>query len=167
MNNKVKLFITFVFVWWINILFGAVVFNTIVLYPNFFRDVPYSLELTMEFLKARGPNNFFPPFGSAVIILNAIALFLWWKNKIIRNLLASSILLLIIFEFLFSVLYFWELNTILFIEGRTKHSIEYLEKISFNFQLWHWIRFCTTGIAAILSIFTLIRIKDYDKELKF
>jgi len=94
-------------------------------------------------------------------------LFLWWRNKKIGLLLATSILLLITFEFLFSVLYFWELNTILFIEGRTKHSIEYLEKAASNFQFWHWIRFGTTGVAAVLSIFALIKVKDYDTRHEF
>lgn len=167
MIKKTNLLVTVIFVWSINILFGAVVFNTTILYPNFFREIPDSLELTMEFLKVRGPQDFFPPLGSTVILLNAIVLFLWWANKRMRALLASSIFLLITFEFIFSVLYFWELNTILFIEGRTKHTIEDLEKVSFDFQLWHWVRFCTTGVAALLSIVTLVEIKDDDKRFKY
>jgi|SRR5690606_28668557 len=160
MAFKLKQLITTLFVWAINILFGAVVFNTIVLYPNFFGQIPSSLELTMEFLKVRGPHDFFPPFGSAVILLNGVALILWWRNKHIRNLLASSLFLLVVFEFLFSVLYFWELNTILFIEGKEKHAIEYLKEISLNFQRWHWVRFCTTGAASLLSLFTLTGNRD-------
>jgi len=52
MSKKIKLFITIVFVWCINILFGAVVFNTLILFPNIFREIPGSLELSMEFLQA-------------------------------------------------------------------------------------------------------------------
>lgn len=159
-----KLFITILFVWCINILFGAVVFNTIVLYPNFFRDIPESLELTMAFMKVRGPAHFFPPFGSTVILLNAITLFLWWRNKKTRYPLGASLLFLVIFEFIFSVLYFWKLNTILFIEGTAFHSIGHLQKTASNFQFWHWIRFGTTGGAALLSLFALVNVSSFDRQ---
>jgi len=158
-----RLSLTVVFVWCINVLFGAVVFNTIVLYPNFFGNVPRSLELTMEFMKASGPHDFFPPFGSGVIILNAVSLVVWWRNKQVRYLLAVSILLLITFEFLLSVLYFWKLNTILFIEGAARHPVQYLEKVAADFRFWHWIRFFTTGAAAFLALVTLVCIKRDDK----
>ncbi len=141
--------------WFINILFGAIVFNTIVFYPNIFHNIPNSLELTMQFLKVRGPHHFFPPFGASVILSNLIALFFWWKFRAVRNLLLISLILLIVFEFIFSVTFFWDKNIILFVEGKQVHSQTYLQDVADSFQLWHWVRVCTSGIASLCALAAL------------
>ena len=59
--------ITFAFVlahsWVLMIFFGALVFDTLIVYPNTFHDVPRSLERAMAFATVRGPGDFFPPLG--------------------------------------------------------------------------------------------------------
>lgn len=68
------------YLWVMMILFGAIVMETFMLYPNVFSDPPDSLELSMEFLAVRGPSDFFPPLGllswvlgAASLVLNAVA----------------------------------------------------------------------------------------------
>jgi hypothetical protein len=60
-----KQYITFAFVlahtWVLMIFFGALVFDTLIVYPNTFHDVPHSLERAMAFATVRGPGDFFPP----------------------------------------------------------------------------------------------------------
>lgn len=147
------------FSWALCILFGAIVFNTLVFYPNIFHDVPESLERTMQFLEVRGPHHFFPPFGAMVILLNVLSLMLWWTARSIRVLLITSIVLLIAFEFIFSVTFFWEKNKILFTEGQSMHSIEFLRSTASSFQNWHWVRVFTTGLASILSVTAVVLLK--------
>ena len=61
--------VTFAFVlahaWVLMIFFGALVFDTLIVYPNTFHDVPRSLERAMAFATVRGPGDFFPPLGFA------------------------------------------------------------------------------------------------------
>jgi hypothetical protein len=161
--QTIKVISISLFTWMLCILFGAIVFNTLVFYPNIFHNVPESLELTMQFLAVRGPHNFFPPFGGLVILLNILALILWWRTKHTRNLLAVSITLLIAFEFIFSVTFFWDKNTILFIEGQSKHSIAFLQSTANSFQNWHWVRVCTTGLSSSLSVYAIVSLKIYTK----
>ena len=46
------------------IFFGAFVFDTLIVYPNTFHDVP-ALSRAMAFATVRGPGDFFPPLGFA------------------------------------------------------------------------------------------------------
>ena len=52
-----------VYLWTMMILLGAMVLETFMVYPNIFHDPPRSLELAMEFMAVRGPDDFFPPLG--------------------------------------------------------------------------------------------------------
>jgi hypothetical protein len=155
--SNLRLALLSFFAWAIAIFFGAVVFNTVVLYPNIFRHVPQSLELTMEFLQVRGPHHFFPPFGAMLILVNLVLVALWWRTRQVRNLLAVGVLLIIVFEFIFSVTFFWDKNTIMFIEGQRVHSIGFLESTAESFQRWHWLRVITTGTASALIFIAHMR----------
>ena len=43
--------------WVLIIFFGALVFDTLIVYPNTFHDVPRSLETAMAFATVRGPGS--------------------------------------------------------------------------------------------------------------
>jgi uncharacterized membrane protein len=147
---KIKHLFLAAFAWAVGIFTGAIVFNTLVFYPNIFRQVPESLELTMAFLKVRGPHHFFPPFGAILIVCNMVLVAVWWRTKQVRNLLLLSMVIYIVFEFIFSVTFFWEKNTIMFIEGQSKHSINFLQSTADSFQKWHWVRVIASTAASIL-----------------
>lgn len=66
------------------VLFGAIVPETFMVYPNVFADPPESLELTMDFLSVSGPSDFFPPLGFATWVFGAGALLLSWPVKAAR-----------------------------------------------------------------------------------
>jgi hypothetical protein len=49
---------------WVLVIFlGAIIFDTLILYPNVFHDVSRSLEAAMAFMVVRGPRDFFMPVG--------------------------------------------------------------------------------------------------------
>ena len=109
--------ITFPFVlahaWVLMILFGALVFDTLIVYPNTFHDVPRSLERAMAFATVRGPGDFFPPLGFASWITGIGSLILAWRIKPARYWVLAS-LVVIACEGLFSMAFFWPRNTIMF-----------------------------------------------------
>jgi hypothetical protein len=125
------------YLWVMMILFGAIVLETFMVYPNVFADSPESLELTMDFLSVSGPSDFFPPLGFATWVFGAGALVLSWPVKEARWWIAFS-LVMIVCEGAASILYFWPRNEIMFVEGLEVHSAEYLRQVAREFETWHW-----------------------------
>ncbi|GAA4283936.1 hypothetical protein GCM10022261_14670 [Brevibacterium daeguense] len=140
------------YLWVIMILFGAIILETVMFYPNIFADPPASLELSMDFLTVTGPNDVFPPFGMACWGFGAAALLLTLRTRNVRWWIALSLAALVA-EGVVSILFFWPRNDIMFTEGLAVHSAEYLQQVAHEFQTWHWrSRMLFNGIAAV-SVF--------------
>jgi hypothetical protein len=140
------------YLWVMMILFGAIVLETFMIYPNVFADPPESLELTMDFLAVSGPSDFFPPLGFATWVFGAGALVLSWPVKPARWWIAFS-LLMIVCEGVASILYFWPRNEIMFVEGPDVHSAEYLMQVAREFETWHWRSRMGFNAAAAVAAF--------------
>ena len=125
------------YLWVMMVLFGAIVLETFMIYPNVFADPPESLELAMDFLSVSGPSDFFPPLGFATWVFGVGALLLSWHVKSARWWVAFS-LAMIVCEGVASMLYFWPRNEIMFVEGLEVHSAEYLKQVAREFEAWHW-----------------------------
>ena len=125
------------YLWVMMVLFGAIVLETFMVYPNIFADPPESLSLTMDFLSVSGPSDFFPPLGFATWVLGAGALVLSWPVKGARWWILFSLLMMVC-EGVASMLYFWPRNEIMFVEGPEVHSAAYLKQVAREFETWHW-----------------------------
>jgi hypothetical protein len=125
------------YLWVMMVLFGAIVLETFMIYPNVFADPPASLELAMDFMSVSGPSDFFPPLGFLSWVLGAGALVLCWPVKTARWWILFS-LAMIVCEGVASMLYFWPRNEIMFVEGLEVHSAEYLKQVAREFETWHW-----------------------------
>lgn len=136
---------------------GTVVFQTFVMYPNIFRETPESLQLTMDFFRAVSPADFFPYFGSVLIAAGTLSLILTFRDKKSFYYLLASVLLLFTGDGIFSVLYFWPRNTILFTEGLRKHSAETLQHVAVEFYRWHYLRLLVSALASIAAITGLLK----------
>lgn len=44
-------------VWVVMILLGAILCETLMIYPNIFHDIPHSFEIGMQFMVVRGPHH--------------------------------------------------------------------------------------------------------------
>jgi hypothetical protein len=137
--------------WAMTLLFGAVLSETVLLYPNIFHDVPESLDMSIKFMKVLGPGDFFPKLGSIILALAFITMIVHRRNKPAFWYLLSAFLLVAVFEFLLSVFYFWPRNTILFEEGASMHSVEYLKVVARQFQMGHLLRLAASLIASMLA----------------
>jgi hypothetical protein len=146
------------YLWVMMILFGAIVLETFMIYPNVFSDPPASLELAMDFMSVSGPNDFFPPLGFLSWVLGAGALVLCWRVKAARWWILFS-LLMIVFEGLVSMLYFWPRNEIMFVDGPEVHSAEYLKQVAREFETWHWrSRLGFNALGAVFAFVGFLRI---------
>jgi hypothetical protein len=125
------------YLWVMMVLFGAIVLETFMIYPNVFAAPPESLELAMDFMSVSGPSDFFPPLGFLSWVLGAGALVLSWRVDEARWWILFS-LAMILCEGVASMLFFWPRNEIMFVEGLEVHSAEYLKQVAREFETWHW-----------------------------
>ncbi len=134
---RLTLGVTLGYTWVLMTLFGAIVLETVMVYPNVFRDPPQSLELTVQFLAVVGPSGFFPPLGFLSWALGGAALLLCWRQGAARWWVLLSLAMLLA-EGVASMLYFWPRNEIMFVEGLSVHDPGYLIQVAEEFQTWHW-----------------------------
>nr|KEP23992.1 hypothetical protein DA06_01090 [Georgenia sp. SUBG003] len=150
--------VTLAYAWVLMILFGAIVLETFMVYPNIFADPPDSLALAMEFLAVAGPSDFFPPLGFVTWVLGAAALLLTWRERQVRWWIVLSVVA-ILGEGLASMAYFWPRNEIMFVEGLAAHSPEYLTQVAHEFQTWHWrTRMGFNVVAAVAAFVGFLRV---------
>jgi uncharacterized membrane protein len=138
-------------------LFGAIVFETLIIYPNIFHDIPRSFETAIAFMVVKGPHDFFPPVGMGILILGILTTLLGWHVKAARYWILGSVIIIIVGEFLFSMFFFWPRNTIMFVEGTAVHSVAYLKQTAQEFQTGHWLRLAMSAAASILSFIGFLK----------
>jgi Domain of unknown function (DUF1772) len=151
MSQRLAFWVILAYLWVMMILLGAIVMETFMVYPNVFHDPPRSLELGLRFMSVRAPSEFFPPLGLLSWVTGVGALIVGWRVKSARYWILFSVFM-IVCEGLFSMVFFWPRNEIMFIEGTAVHSAELLRQVALEFQKLHWARFAF-NVAASASIF--------------
>ena len=129
MRQRIAFWVILAYLWVMMVLLGAIVLETFMVYPNVFHD----------------------PLGLLSWVTGAGALVLGWRVKSARYWILFS-LLMIVCEGLFSRVFFWPRNEIMFIEGTAVHSTEFLRQTAQEFQTLHWAR-VAFNVAASVSIF--------------
>ncbi|WP_324650086.1 hypothetical protein [Georgenia sp. H159] len=150
--QRLRLPVLTAYLWVMTVLLGAIVLETLMVYPNVFADPPGSLGLTMEFLSVTGPSDFFPPLGFASWVLGAAAVLLCWRQRDARRWTLLSVVM-IVCEGVASMLYFWPRNDIMFVEGLEVHSAEYLVQVAQEFETWHWASRMGFNVVAAVAAF--------------
>ena len=143
-------------VWAAMLSFGGVAAETVMLYPNIFGDAPASLERAREFLVAGGPHDYFPPLGASVVVLGLTATVLTWRDRRLRWWIVAAAAVFIACEFLFSVVFFWPRNQIMFVDPVGTHSPAYLRQVAEEFVAGHWVRLAGGGVTAALAFTALL-----------
>lgn len=157
-RQRLAFALALVYLWVVMIHFGALVFETFVIYPNIFHDVPQSLETTMTFMAVSGPHDFFPVVGSLSLLAGSSAVIAGWRVKSARYWLLGSLLIIVAGEFLLSVAYFWPRNTIMFTEGLDVHSAAYLQQVAGEFRTGHWLRVGASAVASVASFVGFLKL---------
>jgi hypothetical protein len=148
--QRAALPLALVYLWVMMILLGAIVLETFMVYPNIFADPPASLALAMEFMTARGPDDFFPPFGFLSWVSGAGSLVVAWRVPRARWWVAAS-LLAVVADGLVSILFFWPRNEVMFVEGSAVHSAEVLRQTAREFEALHWSRLVLNAAGAVFA----------------
>lgn len=146
-----------VLVWAAMISFGAILGETVMLYPNIFRDPPASLVQAREFMVAGSPSDFFPPIGFTIILCSVLAILLTWREPAVRWWFAAAAVVYVCCEFLFSAVFFWPRNEIMFVDPVGTHPAHYLREVAAEFAAGHWVRVAGGAVAAALAFTGLLR----------
>lgn len=146
-----------VWVWAAMLSFGGVAAETVMLYPNIFGDAPASLTRAREFLVAAGPADYFPPLGAAVVVTSLAATVLTWRDPGLRWWVVAATAVFVSCEFLFSVLFFWPRNEIMFVDPVGTHSAEYLRQVAAEFVAGHHVRLAGGAVTSVLAFLVLLR----------
>jgi hypothetical protein len=142
--------VVLVYLWVMMILFGAVVLETFMIYPNIFRNAPESLAYASGFFTEASPATFFRPLGMASWAVGIAAVVLSWPMSNVRRWMVLS-LLCIVADGVASMIFFWPRNTMMFIEGTAVHSPEVLRQIAEQFEQLHWLRVAFNAASAVFA----------------
>lgn len=145
------------YVWIAMVAFGGIAVETVVIYPNVFHDPPASLARAVEFFTVTGPADLFPPMGAATVVAAVAGLLVSWRVRTARWWVAGSLGTLLVGEFLFSVLYFWPRNDIMFEDGIAVHSADFLRQTAVEFETGHWFRLAFSAVTATLAFIGFLR----------
>jgi hypothetical protein len=156
-RNRITIAVLIGLVWTSMISFGGVVAETVMLYPNIFRDPPASLVQAREFIVAGGPADFFPPLGLSTVVLAALSTVLTWRTPRVRWWFAGAVVVFGLCEFLFSAVFFWPRNEIMFVDPVGTHSAELLREVAAEFNAAHWVRVIGGGLTAGFAFTGLLR----------
>jgi hypothetical protein len=153
-RHRLVLLIVGSYLWVMMILLGSIVLETFMVYPNIFYNPPDSFRAGLEFMKVRTPHDFYPPLGFCTWLLGGASLVAAWPVRRARRWIVLS-LAMIVAEGLFSRVFFWPRNAVMFIEGPALHSAAFLRQTAEEFQRLHWWRvaFNVAGSAAIFKAF--------------
>ncbi|WP_144120830.1 DUF1772 domain-containing protein [Catellatospora sichuanensis] len=156
-RTKLTWIVLIALVWTSMLSFGGVAAETVMLYPNIFADPPASLERAREFIIAGGPSDYFPPLGASVVVSSLAATVLTWRDRGLRWWLAGAAATFLACEFLFSAVFFWPRNEIMFVDPVGTHTPEYLRQVAAEFVAGHWVRVAGGAVTAVLAFTALLR----------
>lgn len=132
-------------------VFSATAAETWLLYPNIFRDIPESLEMTEEFMSVIAVGDVMRPLGAAMLVTGLVAAAVAVTTRIARRRLAYSLAALITGQFLLSMVYLWPRASILFDE-RGQHTLGEIEAAATQFQVGQYFRLAAAGLAAMFAV---------------
>jgi hypothetical protein len=78
------------------LLLGASAYESVVMAPNYERDIPSSLELARQFLKRRTPAHYFRIVAPATLVLLVAALIASWSLPRPRSSLLAGLVALVV-----------------------------------------------------------------------
>ena len=137
------------------IVLGGAIFAVMVEYPNWFANIPVSLDATRNFYKVLHPGYFFQTTGPLVLLTGFGFVIAGWRIRPARNLVLVSIVTMIAIELL-TFLYIYPRLSILF-GPNTSQSLEVLGQAASEFTFADRIRTVMDVAASAVSVGALFK----------
>jgi hypothetical protein len=138
------------------IVFGGTIFSVMVEYPNWFADVPSSLDATRNFYKVFHPGYFFQTMAPLTLLSGIAFVITGWRIKAARNFVLMSLAVLVAAEML-TFFYIYPRLEIMFGPDAASQSVEALRQTGQQFTNADRIRTGLAVVASALSIAAMLR----------
>jgi len=142
------------------IVLGGTIFSVLVEYPNWFANIPSSLEATRNFYKVLHPGYFFQIFGPLSVLSGVAFVIAGWRITGARNLIAASVVLFVGIELL-TFFYIYPRLNVLFVDEPGTRSIEALRLAAQQFTAADNARTVLCFAANALAIAAVFRFLKY------
>ena len=140
------------------ILAGGTIFSVMVEYPNWFANIPASLEATRNFYRVLHPGYFFQIVAPLGFLTGIACVVVGWRISKARNLVIASLVILVAAELL-TFFYIYPRLGIMFGPGAASQTVEALREAARDFTNADRVRtimsLTSTGlsIAALMAFF--------------
>ncbi len=142
------------------IVLGGTIFSVMVEYPNWFADVPNSLEATRNFYKVLHPGYFFQTVGPLTLLAGLSFVIVGSRIKAARNLVLIALGIMVAIELL-TFIYIYPRLGIMFGAEAASQSVDALRQAAQDFIFADRIRTCLSVLAAVFSVVALFRFFRY------
>lgn len=131
-------------------LFFTLVYNSIVNAANWESNIPQSITATRDFFVVANPGTFFQLVDPTNMLLNVLALILFWKSPSIRLFLGIA-LLCYVSSMVLTFTYFYPRNDVMFLSEQLPDA-ETLKKAASEWGRMGWVR-CLLTLAGLVCTF--------------
>ncbi|WP_332736226.1 DUF1772 domain-containing protein [Flavihumibacter sp.] len=131
-------------------LFFTLVYNSIVNAANWESNIPQSITATRNFFVVANPGTFFQLVDPTNMLLNVLALILFWKSRSIRLFLGIA-LLCYVSSMVLTFTYFYPRNDVMFLSEQLPDA-ETLKKAASEWGRMGWVR-CLLTLAGLVCTF--------------
>jgi hypothetical protein len=146
------------------VVLGGTIFSVMVEYPNWFVDVPSSLEATRNFYRVLHPGYFFQTFAPLLLLTGIGFVIAGWRIAPARNLVLISVTIMIAIELL-TFFYIYPRLWIMFGPDAASHTADVMRQTASEFTLADRIRTSMDLIASALSIAALFKFFEGRREV--
>jgi hypothetical protein len=146
------------------IVLGGTIFSVMVEYPNWFADVPSSLEATRNFYRVLHPGYFFQTFAPLLLLTGIGFVIASWRLAPVRNLVLISIAIMVAIELL-TFGYIYPRLWIMFGPEAGSQTIDAMRQAASEFTFADRIRTFMDLVATALSIAALFKFFDSRSEV--
>ncbi|GAB3840293.1 hypothetical protein GCM10029963_08670 [Micromonospora andamanensis] len=92
-----------------------------------------------------------------MVLLGVATTVLTWRERRLRWWVVAATGVFVACEFLFSVVFFWPRNEIMFVDPVGTHSAQYLRQVAEEFVAGHRVRLAGGAVTAALAFTALLR----------
>jgi len=138
------------------IVLGGTIFSVIVEYPNWFANVPQSLEATRNFYQVFHPGYFFQIFAPLSVLAALAAVIVNWKIPSVRSFVIIGLVLFVTAELL-TFFYIYPRLGVMFGPTAAAQSVEVLRQAGNEFTNADRIRTGLTVLASASAIVALLK----------
>ncbi|WP_280266873.1 hypothetical protein [Nocardia wallacei] len=137
-------------------VFAVTAVETMLLYPNVFREVPESLVRAEEFMSVVAVGDVMRPLGGALLLTGLVAVVVSLWGRLARGWTIAAFLTVLFGLGVLSTMYQWPRATILYDE-RDQHTRAEIDRAATEFLIGQGFRIAFAALAALFAILAALR----------